>query len=196
MGFKYLLTCSCGKKKPVELRQAGETVQCQCGALLQVSAMREIKKLEPYDPHGGNSTLGQVSTWGRREGRMLIGALLTVTGLGLLAYVQTTRPRLPKIESLSPIQTWVLWQDLRSGPDRHLNQLDKQYLERRAANRVATATAIGLAVVGILVMVAASLMRKRRPTRQSRRQDTGPAEAAPAVSRYRPSITVQPRHSR
>ncbi len=170
MGIQYLLPCSCGERRPVSPRQAGETVRCRCGALLQVPAMREIKKLERVGQSREASTSGQNSTWGRRESRIFLGALITATGLGLFAFTQMTRPRLSDIASLTPIQTWVLWQDLRNGPDRHLGQQDVQYGERCARNRVATIATLGLAASGIVLTVAASLMRKRRIGRRGARQ--------------------------
>ena len=166
MGIKYLLPCSCGETRPIELCQAGETVPCRCGAMLQVPTMRDIKKLEPYDQRSDDSSLRQVSTWGRRESRIFLGTLLTCTGLGLFGYTQMTRPKLADMGSLSPIQTWVLWQDLRNGPDRSLRPFDQRHMKRLAVNRLATVAALSLTCVGILAMVAASLMRKRRPVRR------------------------------
>jgi hypothetical protein len=134
--------------------------------MLQVPTMREIKKLETYDQQRGASTLEQVSTWGRRESRFFLGIILTFTGLGLFVYTQMTRPKLADMESLSPIQTWVLWQDLRNGPDRTLSPFDQRHMKQLAANRLATVAALSLTSVGILAMVAASLMRKQRPIRR------------------------------
>ena len=168
MGIKYLLPCSCGECRPIELRQAGETVACRCGAVLEVPAMREIQQnLEPHVRPGDTATGGQAWTWGRRECRMFLGVILTIIGLGLLATTQVTRPKLPDIGSLSPIQTWMLWQDLRKGPDRHLSQLDQQFMEQCTFNRIAIAIAFSLASAGMLVTVTASLMRKRRPLRST-----------------------------
>ena len=47
MAQQYLLPCSaCGAKTPVESRQAGETIVCQCGQSLNVPTLRGLRELE------------------------------------------------------------------------------------------------------------------------------------------------------
>ena len=195
IGFKYLLPCACGKKTPVMLSQAGETVRCVCGAALQIPSMREIKELEQCEQQRRVSSLDSKSNWGRREGQMLLGVLLTVIGLGLAAYFQISRPRLVDIASLSPIQTWMLWQDLRNGPDRHLSPPDQLYMERRAVNRIAIVVSLALASTGFLLMVVTSLMRKRRSGRVGDGRRPGYSGAASVRTQHRKPSTAQPYHS-
>lgn len=42
---KYLLTCECGEKLPIEVAQAGQQVRCDCGRSIAVPALRAIRKL-------------------------------------------------------------------------------------------------------------------------------------------------------
>ncbi len=42
---KYLLPCSCGKTVPVETSQAGGEVRCDCGQVLKIPSLSNIKKL-------------------------------------------------------------------------------------------------------------------------------------------------------
>ncbi|MBN1853433.1 MAG: hypothetical protein JW829_11940 [Pirellulales bacterium] len=165
MVIKYSLPCPCGKKIPVKLSQAGETIRCVCGTTLQIPAMREIKQLEPCDQQSSDGSLNPKATWGRREGQMLLGILMVVIGLGLSAYFYQTRPKLLDISSFSPMDTWILWLDLRNGPDRHLSPYDQEYMERRGINRVAMWSALALASIGLLVLIHGSLMRRRRSSR-------------------------------
>ena len=46
---KYLLPCSCGRKMPVEPRQAGQSVDCACGESLEIPTMLAMSALEPAD---------------------------------------------------------------------------------------------------------------------------------------------------
>lgn len=191
MGIKYLLPCPCGESRPVELCQAGKSVTCRCGAVLEVPTIREIKNnLESYEQPGETNSGGNISTWGRRESRLFIGVVLVFIGLGLFVYVQMERPRLPDINSLSPIQTWLLWQELRQGPDRHLSQIDQQFMEQCTYNHIASVAALSLASVGILVLVTASLLRKRRPFHRGYSQHSGRTAAVTPVSRNYPSNTA------
>ncbi len=45
MSDQYKLTCECGKSYPVEVSQAGGSVQCSCGKILAVPSMLKMKKL-------------------------------------------------------------------------------------------------------------------------------------------------------
>jgi hypothetical protein len=46
MATRYLLPCTCGKKTPVAAAQAGEIVNCPCGAPLTVPTLRGLRDLE------------------------------------------------------------------------------------------------------------------------------------------------------
>ena len=165
MGIQYNLPCSCGEKIPIKPSQAGETVHCKCGIALPIPTLREIKQLEVCDQQKNDAAQHATTRWTRREGQMMLGALLILIGLGLAAYLVATRPKLAAIDDLLPIQTWGLWQDLRRGPDRHLTPSNRYYLERRSINRMATGGALAVAGIGLLLVVGASLMRKQRPGR-------------------------------
>ena len=47
--MSYRLPCDhCGRAYPVEPRQAGDVITCECGAKLQIPTMLKIKRLEPW----------------------------------------------------------------------------------------------------------------------------------------------------
>ena len=152
MRTKYLLPCSCGRKIPVEAIQAGQTVRCTCGAELEIPTMKAVTSLEPAEPASTARKGRSTSTWGAREGRILLAAVITASALGLAAYLQWTQPRLADVQSLSPLQTWAAWQELRLGADRRLPPEAEIFYDALRANRHWLKLALGVATVGLLLL--------------------------------------------
>jgi hypothetical protein len=72
----YLLSCSCGKSVSVALRQAGETVQCECGETLNVPSLRGLRQL-PVETIEAEAQ----ASWGARKGFMTFSlAMVIVSG--------------------------------------------------------------------------------------------------------------------
>src|SRR5678815_2344165 len=42
----YLLPCACGQQISVSAAQAGESLRCSCGAMVEVPTMRGLRELE------------------------------------------------------------------------------------------------------------------------------------------------------
>ncbi len=174
MSAKYLLPCPCGQRIPVEPSQAGETVCCCCGATLEVPTMREIRQLKCVGLTAG--ARGAEGAWGKREALILLGAIVTATGLGVATYLQLTRPTRADVISLSSTATWALWQDLRRGVDRHLVPAEKYYIDALKMNRAWLYVTLTLAGLGMLLATISFLIPKRRirttATRKPRRART------------------------
>ena len=123
MEGRYLLPCSCGQKIPVEPRQAGQEIRCDCGASLEVPTMLGMAALEkaPSEP----SHTPPSAPWGIRQGIVLLGTVIVLLALGMVIPLHLTRPALPTAEmirqrtqTLSPFQSWRHWHVLRAGgPD-------------------------------------------------------------------------------
>ncbi len=47
--MSFRLTCKCGRAYPVETRQAGGTISCECGETIQIPTMMKIKKLPVWE---------------------------------------------------------------------------------------------------------------------------------------------------
>ena len=47
--MKYRLTCECGRSYPIEPRQAGQTLDCECGKTLQIPTMLKMKRLPEWE---------------------------------------------------------------------------------------------------------------------------------------------------
>ena len=72
----YLLPCSCGRDIRIELRQAGETVRCECGRTSAVPTMRAIRSLRPAS--ASNTTPAATKpAWGNPQ-RFLVAGLVVV----------------------------------------------------------------------------------------------------------------------
>src|ERR1700682_380298 len=83
MTKEYLLPCSCGETHRVNPRQSGETLVCGCGARLNVPTRRELQTLEPAPP----TAAPLQPTWGRRQGLIFLGLLITTVSLAVCGYL-------------------------------------------------------------------------------------------------------------
>jgi hypothetical protein len=95
MSNHYLLPCTkCppGVHVVVDSHQAGLTVQCTCGTVLQVPTFRELSRLAKSDAPARAEI---PSTWTWRESLVLLGAVLAFVSLPLLWYVYHKTPPHP-----------------------------------------------------------------------------------------------------
>lgn len=74
----YLLPCSCGRETPVEPRQAGETVLCECGRTCAVPTMREIQNLHPASIPFPTTTATAKPAWGNPQRFLVVGLMVFV----------------------------------------------------------------------------------------------------------------------
>lgn len=174
MKAKYLLPCSCGRKIPVDRSQAGQGIQCACGAQLEIPTMRALRLLERVAPKPGAGRPAR-STWGARQSLLLLGAVITIAALSLTALLYSSRPKLADVEDLSPIRTWLLWQELRQGVEqRPLGE--KQFLERVTRYRRWIGVLLVVSGAGVLIMAGSRLVPGRHRARTIR--PPGPGRTA------------------
>ncbi len=164
MRAKYLLPCSCGEKIAVEAAQAGQTVRCACGAELEVPTMSGISALETLEPEAEAGPSRPESGWGRREAWILAGAVVLFAGVTLLVRLQWSKPRLIDTPTMSPIESWGLWHELRVGANRDPSPGAKWFAKAVSSSSNWTVVALGLIVVGVLVTVGSFATRKKVPT--------------------------------
>ena len=134
MTTTYLLACSCGEKLPVAAPQAGQTVTCPCGQVLEVPTIRRLAKLQRVEETTPAET---PSRWGPREGLILLGAVITSAALIATCVLHVKKHLVAKeaalldakftdefteemadkirrdIQQMSPAQTWRVWASLR-----------------------------------------------------------------------------------
>lgn len=173
--MKYLLPCSCGKKVPVEPRQAGQVLQCSCGASFEVPTMLKLAALEKA-PSGPDFARPRAA-WGFQQKIVLLGVVVLVAASAPALYLFLHRPSPVVVdaeairgwvEGFSPRQTRRLWQVLRdggiaagtpSGAAAHEESLFRYHLGMGLLMCCA-ACGIGLVVAGLLT--------KRGPRRANR----------------------------
>ena len=120
----YLLPCDCGREIPIESRQAGETVRCECGRTCAVPTMREVQNLRPA-PVSGAAPMAARPAWGNSQ-RLLVAGLVVLLLAAIAAAIlhgqfsdQFGRLRPPEaerqfVEGLSTLKTiqyfqqWIL----------------------------------------------------------------------------------------
>ncbi len=163
MRAKYLLPCSCGEKIAVEAAQAGQTVRCACGAELDVPTMSSITSLEQVEPEAEAGPSRPESAWGRREAWILLGTVVLLVGVTLLVWLQWSQPRLIDTRTMSPIESWGLWNELRFGANRDPSPGAKWFAKMLSSNRNWTVVAFSLIVLGTLVTVGSFATRKKIP---------------------------------
>lgn len=171
MQAKYLLPCSCGRKIPVDRSQAGQGIQCACGAQLEIPTMRALRLLERAAPKPSAGPPPR-SAWGARQRLLLLGAVITIAALGLTALLYSSRPRRADVEDLSPIRTWVLWQELRQGVKQR-RRGEKRFLERVTRHRRWMGVLLVVSGAGMLIMAGSRLVPDRRRTRTIGKQGPG-----------------------
>ncbi len=173
---KYLLPCSCGQQTPVEASQAGQTIRCQCGATLEVPTMRGLAQLDRAGPESQvpgplpagtrkGASKAPTSHWGPRQGALLVGALIAALGFGFATHFYVTRPRIIEAASLSPLETWQLWFDLKQGIDQR-PPWEEMYLRGIASYERWMIVVLTIAGIGVVVMAAALFIPRKRQTRR------------------------------
>lgn len=179
MSQKFAVPCPCGASVVVEVRQAGDQVQCSaCQQTVEVPRLRELKQLEPVSVSEPAAPVGVETSWSGLPGGLFALGLLSLVIAGAAAYytysirsqmVEWVTPPQQKIEfeldiqDISLVRSWELW-----------DQFKKIQLSRRpqpihvmAKSRV---TALenwlrffgGVATFGLLLMVVSFLVRPRK----------------------------------
>lgn len=115
---KYLLTCECGKKIPVDVGQAGGSVSCSCGAQVDVPALRNLRHLPLAEPDVEKPR----AAWNASKGFTAAGLIVAVLLAGYALWDRFTEPTVPKfdpdyristvnegLEKMAPAEAWQLW---------------------------------------------------------------------------------------
>ncbi|MFW5692953.1 MAG: hypothetical protein ACOCWL_01935 [Thermoguttaceae bacterium] len=160
----YLLPCSCGQKLAVAPRQAGESITCPCGTAIEVPPLNRLKTLEPVRPEVERArpaaTVRDRPAWGGRQAGLFLGIVLLCVGIPWAAWLEWDKPRLVPVERMTPLQTWGLWQELRTGADRYPSRQARNFADALSQNRNWFYVAIGLSVGGVLVCIGSYTLLK------------------------------------
>jgi hypothetical protein len=176
---KYLLTCECGKKIPVDVGQAGGRVACSCGAELDVPALRNLRNLPLAQPEAVRSR----APWNASKGFAAAGLIVAALLAGYALWDRFTEPTVPKfdpvnrtnavnegLEKMTPIEAWQLWVQVyqplaKSGfavfEHPHAAAIEQDIAHRRV---VQTSLFILAAICAALALTAALWSRTNNPT--------------------------------
>jgi hypothetical protein len=178
--MKYLLPCSCGKSVAIEVSQAGQSVRCTCGNMVDVPTMRLIRQLPPAAASAAKKRLRDRS-WSLTQRLLfsgglaiLVGGLLTAgvfqMGRSGLKTTETTWDNLERahqdIDSMTITQTWDLWTMARNDTIGPYNP--PPFILHRLWSATWLRAVVGgmaAAVVGLVLMVSAFVIRPRAKPR-------------------------------
>ncbi|MBI3465218.1 MAG: hypothetical protein HY000_19505 [Planctomycetes bacterium] len=179
MRTRYLLPCSCGRNLQVDASQSGLTVECVCGAKLEVPAMRGLTMLE-HVPEQSSGSLEETAPWGPRQGLMFLGGAILAVGLGLVTFFAARMPPEPapdpkeladlqqQVDSIQPSEIFEIWdQQFRGGIGVPLTQSHEVYRHLLTERKVRLTLASGLALVGLALLGAGALYKREEPSRTS-----------------------------
>ena len=176
MNAKYLLPCSCGRKMPVQLRQAGEIVTCECGSSIEVPTLSGLKKLESITAPAMPKTIQPQWTLG--HGLIFVGGLVILVAIGiggwLLWYVPsdpyanfTPEGMMQAASTRTPIQSLRLWQMLvRSGLEHHKRWDEIKFEDKQAGHQVLWWVWALIAITGVALVAAGIIvlnLKKKKP---------------------------------
>lgn len=166
MSAKYLLPCKCGKEIPVELRQAGQQVRCECGAEHEVPRMQDLRRLKHADAPQPETRPMAKRRWGRRQRLLVVGGVLVLLAALLGVYLYGREPQL-NVESLRPWQTVQVWEQFRGGLQGRL-PTERAYEEELQKHRRWVYVAVVLGGLGVLTMLSSLFVSAGPPTRRPR----------------------------
>jgi hypothetical protein len=175
MRTRYLLPCSCGRNLQVDASQSGLTIECVCGAKLEVPTMRGLAMLEHVPEQ--SSTAVEAAPWGPRQGLMFLGGAILAVGLGLVTFFAARMPPEPapdaqeladlqqQVDAIQPSQIFEVWdQQFRGGIGVPLTQTHDVYRHLLTERKVRLTLSAGLALVGLALLGAGALYRREEPS--------------------------------
>jgi hypothetical protein len=155
---RYLLPCRCGRKITVETSQAGQQICCQCGVTQEVPTLRKIVALESVEAEADSTN---ATTWGTKQKIALLAAAVLVIAVALMAVMVIQRPTLPRrpdLQTLSPLESLKLWEQLLVGPDTSRLPPQQEYRAEIAGWWRWVALDGALAMAGLITMAVALLL--------------------------------------
>jgi|GEM_PF-2934185 len=157
MAKAYDVSCGCGKTIVVSAAQAGQLVRCSCGAEVLVPTLNDLDQLQRHTLRPGRSKYLVANSWGRREAMLLLGGIIFLVGLLLAAWCWASKPKYLPVASMNPIETWLLWQELRLGVLRDPSKTAKAFADATRLNRAATVAALAITAAGAIMLAYAYL---------------------------------------
>jgi hypothetical protein len=159
---------------PVQSRQAGQLVRCECGNQLEVPTIRGLSQLEQRQ----GAAAVERPAWTPRKAMISLGVLITLIGLGFTGYLYWKMPNVDpvargrEIETMPAYQIYQWWRYYERGipqspsDEFYITHGYETYLRRWSY------FTIGIALVGLLVIVIGAILpafARGRPSGSARR---------------------------
>jgi len=180
MAIKYEITCGCGLKMQVEARQAGESIACACGRLIDVPTLRGLAEL-PQVVQQETGSRG----WTRTQGVCFVAGMVWLAVGAVVTWqiwARATRPveiqrfdRIAedfsaRVDRLTPSESLTYWQMFRDQPVGTLAS-HQRVLKAGSGNSQwvwltwlsGAATLIGLAIIGYGLVAGRQSRSKSHP---------------------------------
>jgi hypothetical protein len=170
VSVRYLVPCACGRKAPVESRQAGQTVVCACGAALEVPTLLRLTAMEREESAVAAPPPG--ASWGLGQAVALVGLAILLAALAGAVYLCFQRPLLPvvdpqrvhdAVQKMPPAVVYQNWKLLRDqGLDPKDTVLVDMYREAVLRYRLWWLAVLLAAVAGIAAIVVPLARARKR----------------------------------
>jgi hypothetical protein len=142
---------------------------CTCGALVQAPTLLHMTFLEPVAAEAQPIVQSSGAAWGLRTRMRLLGVVLVLAALigGVWLFVERPTSRFDMVDpeqlretakSLPPLRTWQIWEQMKQGLDR---RIDQQYAAAVQRFRLWQLTVAVAAVLGIGLVVAGTMGMKK-----------------------------------
>jgi hypothetical protein len=169
--IQYLVPCTCGRKIPVETRQAGGEVACECGASIAIPRLLELKTLEKVAVQAAEAK--PRGAWGIGHGLIASAAVLLVgvIALSVLVFIyaaddpyesMTPDQIRENFQKLTPMQTWGMWMNLQQAGINPPKKAMERYFEGLHAQRQMLLTFLGIAAAVDIAILAAGIFIVRQ----------------------------------
>jgi hypothetical protein len=176
----YLLPCPCGRKIPIQSRQAGELVSCYCGTTIEVPTLSGLKALERTEIPAEQKA--PKTPWNTGHRLIFLGAIVILAAIGIGAWLFWSKPTDPYAnftpeqmqnlaEHLTPIGSMLLWQRLeKGGLEHHKGRAEIDFEDDQAKHQflwwvwaLIPVTGLALFAAGIIVLT----LRKKKPLKKA-----------------------------
>ncbi|MGD9632118.1 MAG: hypothetical protein AB7G28_13655 [Pirellulales bacterium] len=120
----YLLDCACGRQHTVETRQAGESFRCECGAMVAVPTLRQLRQLPEARAVSANAS-APGATWGSRQRTITVSLLVAIVCLAIAGMSRSMERPVPEFSpteytksvdrmmgAMTPLEAWQSWYGL------------------------------------------------------------------------------------
>lgn len=181
--MQYLLSCPCGKQTPVASSQAGETVRCKCGELLEVPTLRGLRQLPVAEEPGAEREAAGQPFWSLGLGLLFVsGVALTLISLvvivSLAGYISTLETEPPEMytpdqfrelmSDMTADRLWDSWTQLRDLEQFPLRQpSDPPWIAERFQRSLSIGMMVASGLIGALgiAMAGAAISRRGKSVR-------------------------------